>query len=239
MNSRYKSWFVFCAVVLLGSSVLWGQVKQRDKWEFSLFAGSSSFSDTTAATPVSGLDEDRLVRLIYDQGFLTGFRITENLNPKWGAELEYGFANQPMALSNLSTNISMLESSHQVHSLIYSFVFYPVPQQGRLQPFVVGGVGTDFFHVSSSSKAEAKAQGVQLRDRWTFAGAWGGGVKFKVAEQIGLRFDFRDQMTAVPDYGLPPEAPSFGGQVGAGFNPSGILNNMQLTAGVIFYWGNH
>jgi opacity protein-like surface antigen len=225
-------------VLLFPAAPLSAQVHSpsQEKWEVSLSAGVSNVKDKSAATATAGLDTLRLVRLDYDSGYLVGLRITENLGRHFGAELEYSLANQPMAFHDLRPGLPRIELGHRIHSLNYSVLYYPLPRESRLRPFAAFGLGVAFFQLDGDSREAAEVEGLALRDRWKLAGTFGGGLKYRVTRRLGIRFDIRDQLTGVPDYGLPKQSPSFQGNVGAGFNNEGTLTNIQVSAGVVFYW---
>ena len=66
--------------------------------------------------------------------------------------------------------------------------------------------------------------------RWKAAGILGAGVKVRATEQTGFRFDVRDHITGVPDFGLPHSGTL---QV-PGFHPDGQLHNWQLSVGFFY-----
>ncbi len=208
-----------------------------DRWEISFFYGVSSTGDKVSATPVDGQELPRLVGLDFASGYQAGFRITENRGRYFGAELEYGFANQPMAFVDLRPGLGRLDSDHRIHSLMYSVLFYPTEWDSRLRPYVSAGVGTAFYQVTGDSKAAASVEGIGLRDRWKLAGSWGGGVKYRINPQWGVRVDLRHQITGVPDYGLPRRSSTFQGSITPAFNADGVLSNWQFSTGVFFFVG--
>ncbi len=208
--------------------------REENSWEISIFAGVSGLGDKTFVTPVEG-GTTRDVGLDFDSGYLLGVRIGENLTPRFGAELEYTFANQPLLFVNLSPSIPLLELSHKVHKVAYSVLVYPMQRQGRYIPFASIGIGASFFRVSNDSVDTALVQGVELKNRWKFALSYGGGVKFPMGPEWGLRVDVRDQVTGASDYGLPSTAPL----LGAGLRPNGVLHNWQLSGGLLYTFGDH
>jgi outer membrane protein W len=227
------------AVLAVSAPTLSAQIQyyNKDKWELSLLFGLSAVGDKTSVTPVDGQEETRLVTLDFSSGYMAGGRITENLTDNLGAELEYSFANQPMAFLDVRPTLPRLDLKHHVHSAVYSLVFYPTISNPRLRPYVSAGMGAAFFQIEGASRAEAARQGVDLQNVWKLAGAVGGGVKYLIGDLWGVRFDIRDQITGVPGFGLPKSSPSFQGNVSPGFNPDGLLHNWQLSTGVMFYWG--
>ncbi|MFZ0427670.1 MAG: OmpW family outer membrane protein [Acidobacteriota bacterium] len=212
------------------------QTNQQRKWEFSFLLGVNSAGDTSSLTPVSGETTPRLVGLEHASGYLVGVRITENLGDRFGAELEYNFANQPMVFVNLSPALPHLDLDHRAHSLDYNILYYLTPANSKLRPYAVGGIGTSYYQIDGNSRDFAVAQGLDLKNRWKLAGTWGGGVKYYLGNQWGIRFDVRDQITGVPDYGLPHTASSFQGVAGAAFRPDGLMHTWQFSAGFLVVW---
>lgn len=61
--------------------------------------------------------------------------------------------------------------------------------QGKLEPFISGGLGLAWF-----SPSDVQVEGsvtIQPKDSWLFAFHLGGGVKWWISEAIGLRFQAR------------------------------------------------
>ena len=198
-----------------------------------MFAGVSELSDKTLVTPVEG-GSTRDVGLNFESGYLLGIRIGENLTPFFGAELEYSLANQPLLFVNLSPSIPLLELGQKVHDFVYSLLVYPLKRQGRYIPFASIGIGTSLFWVSSDSVDDALLQGVDLKHRWKLAFSYGGGVKFPMGSEWGLRIDVSDHVTGMSDYGLPSTAPL----LGAGLRPNGVLHNWQVSGGFLYTFGD-
>ncbi len=218
--------------------VLWAQSppsQAENKWEVSPFVGFGGAGDGSFATPVEeGTSQN--VGLDLDQGFVLGLRITENRGRYFGAELEYSFTGQPLFFRDLSPTLPSLALDHTVHKLAYSLLVYGRERQERIRPFGSIGFGTSFFQVSNDSQDEAIRQGVDLKNRWKLAFSYGGGVKFRMAPRWGIRVDIRDQLTGVPDFGFPSQAPLLeGGETGPGFRAEGLLHNWQTTFGLVYH----
>ncbi len=204
---------------------------QEDKWEFSGFFGVSQLGDHAYPTPIEGGDS-KTVNLSYDPGYALGFRITENLGRKFGAELEYSYIDNSLSFSNLSDLVPNLNVKQRLHKIVYSILVYPIGRKGRVQPFGSFGGGTSYFQIADDSEAEQNA--IILKDRWKLAASFGGGVKIPLSGPWGFRVDFRDQITSVPSFGLPEIAPSFQGNSGAGLLPDGLFHDWQIDAGFIY-----
>jgi opacity protein-like surface antigen len=213
--------------------LLMPEASAQNSWEVSIFAGVSGLSDKTLVTPGEG-GTTRDVGLKFDSGYLLGVQIGENFAPYFGAALEYSLANQPLLFVNLSPSIPLLELDQKVHDFVYNVLFYPIKRQGRYIPFASIGIGASLFWVSSDPVDDALLQGVDLKNRWKFAFSYGGGVKFPMGPEWGLRLDVRDHVTGVSDYGLPSTAPL----LGAGLRPNGVLHNWQLSGGLLYTFGD-
>lgn len=236
-NSMIKNTLVmvlFFALSLPGVSAQGVPSQTDNKWEVSGFFGFGGAGDDVFVTPVEeGTTQE--VRLDLEQSYVLGLRITENFGQYLGVELEYSFTNQPLLFQDLSPTLPFLALDHKVHKLAYSVLFYGMRRQNRIRPFGSIGFGTSFFQVSNNSQDDALRQGVDLKNRWKLAFSFGAGVKLRLAPGWGVRADFRDQVTGVPDFGFPSQAPLLeGGGTGPGFRADGVLHNWQTTVGFIY-----
>lgn len=225
--------FLWTAVAVMGQGIFQPVHK---RWEVSFFGGASFFSDKDLFTPVEGQDDVRLVGLDAKSGWSGGLRITENLNHHVGAELEYAFANQPAQFRNLRPGFPATPFDQSVHKISYSLLLYPLDRYQRYRPYGSLGAGASYFQVDADPGGAL--QGVDLKSRWKAAFSYGGGVKVHLRDQWGARFDFRNHVTGVPDYGLPRTAPVLpGGVTGPALRPEGRIQNWQLSLGFLYTWG--
>lgn len=201
------------------------------KWEFSFLAGAGYLSGRTFGPAASG-NGSAPVRLDYNAGYSLAFGVTENLAEKFGAEMRYGIGSLPLAAASLTEGSTTPEQAHYVHGLSYSLIVYPQGwRRGRLVPYALAGLGASLFQPSGD--ADAASQGRVLKDRWKLAGEMGGGVKFYLDPPWSLRFEVRDRITGVPDYGLPRVA-SQGEGSGPVLPASGRLHHWQIQAGFTY-----
>lgn len=201
------------------------------KWEFSFLAGAGYLSDRTLGPAASG-NGSSLVRLDYNAGYSFAFGVIENLAGKFGAEMRYGIGSLPLAAGGLTQGSTTPEQAHHVHGLVYSLVVYPRGwRRGRLVPYASAGLGASLFQPSGDPGAASP--GLVLKDRWKLAGELGGGVKLYLDPPWGLRFEVRNRITGVPDYGLPRVA-SPGEGAGAVLPAGGRLHHWQFQAGFTY-----
>ena len=211
---------------------------REDKWEASFFLGFASIGDREFVTPVADGSAPGQVGLSYASGVQAGLRIGENFGRYFTAEMEYSFANAPLTFRNLTPDLPTLGVDHSVHSILYGVAISPMKRSARIRPYGAISAGAAYYQVSAGSETQALLQGVDLRDRWQFAASLGGGVKLRVGDRAGFRFDVRNQITAVPSYSLPSVAPvSEDGSIGAALRPTGNLNNWQYNIGFFYVWG--
>ncbi len=213
-------------VPVMGQGPLYGRT---DKWEFAVFAGASYRGENVYPTPFEG-GTTRDVTLRFAPGYLVGARITQNLGQYFGAELDYSLANQPVEFRNLTPTLQQVNLDDRVHSVTYTVLFYGLKRDSRLRPYGVVGPGISLFETFGESEKNAVSLGLNLTNRWKVAGIVGGGVKYRVTEQTGFRFDVRDHITGVPDFGLPHT----GTIQTPGFRPDGELHNWQFSAGFFY-----
>ena len=217
---------------LLPFSVMSVQGQDPDEWEVSLFVGMSGTDSGTFTTPVVGAEFPQNVELDFSESYAAGGRISQNMGSRFAGEVEYVFANQPGQFKNLSSTIPVLDFSQKIHKFSYNMVFLGGDRDAKVRPFVLAGVGGSFFQVTSSSKEEARRLGANLDSRLKMAFSFGGGVKFKIHPMWGLRADFRNYMTGVPDYDLPSEA-AFPGLPAIAVD--GVQHNWYGSFGINFY----
>lgn len=205
-----------------------------DKWEFSGFSGWGTLTGADAfLTPVS----DGSVNLVESDGgsgYVVGARITENLGQYFGAELEYSFSDQSVTFLNLSPQLPSFEVEQKIHNVSYNGVVYAASRNKRIRPFGTAGVGASLYQLSNYTQNLGVVSGLDLRNRWKFTFTWGGGVKVAMTRQWGFRLDFRDNVTGVPDYGLPRASELIDGVPSPAFRPDGQFHRLQFTAGFIY-----
>ncbi len=214
-----------CASVMGQGSV----AGRKDKWEFSVFAGSSHRGEHVCATPFEGVGS-RNVTLRFAPGYMAGVRISENLGEYFGAELDYSLANQPVEFRNLSPTLQVVNLDHRVHSVAYTVLVYGLKRNSRVRPYGAVGPGISLYETFGDSEDNAVALGLSLTNRWKVAGIFGGGVKIRTTQRTGFRFDVRDHITGIPDLGLPHA----GTLQAPGFRPDGQVHNWQFSAGFFY-----
>ncbi len=236
---RLKSFISLVFLLLLSMADAAAQITPSgatpDKWEFSFFGGFGSLGGTSQViTPVEG-GGTNTVSLNQEGGYVLGLRINENLGRFFGAELEYSIADHTTTLFNVQPGSIPFAIDQRVHNINYNGVVYAKPRGSRVRPFGAVGAGMSLFHVSQDSGQLGVLTGLDLKDRWKFALTVGAGVKIAMGRRWGVRLDFRDHISGLPDYGLPRSAMMDNGVISPAFRPDGLYHHLQFVVG-ISYW---
>ncbi len=234
---RTKGLLVLLALVLVGDlAQAQGRRRDPDKWEFSFFWGVGWLAGRQEFPTLTADNGSNLVRIDAGSGWVMGVRISENLSNFFAAEFEYAINDQPVTALNLAPELPVLSLDQKIHNFTYNGIFYPFGRRRGIRPFGTVGAGASLFQISSDAEAAGVAAGVDLVDRWKVAWTWGGGVKFRMGGSWGLRLDFRDHVTPVPDYGIPRSAELIDGVLIPALRPDGRFHSYQVTAGLIFFF---
>ena len=150
--------------------------------ELSISGGVSRFGDASLGNALDQLGNPLAVTI--DNGFRLTFRFTLNTYRFMGHEFGYAYNR-----SNLI--VAGVKSSMPIHQGFYNFLFYAKPEGSRIRPFATGGVQFTSFVPPGASMY----YGTEVTK---FGLNYGGGIKMKVTDIIGLRFDFRQYNTGKP-----------------------------------------
>jgi len=210
---------------------------RNPEWELSFYAGMASLGETTSDTPIEDSSDFLSSSIKPDNGLLLGARITQNLGRHFAAEMDYTFADHKGKFNNPTPLSATLNLDQTTHSFFYDILLYVTDSSSRLRPYVSGGGGATYFALDGSIKDLSQQMGFSMKNCWELGLRVGGGIKYRLSEKIGVRADFKDQISDSPSYGLPPYIPVVDSIPGGGFAPSGTLHNMQMSVGVIYYPG--
>jgi hypothetical protein len=234
MFSIFLLLFAFFSLAQQSSRAQGSFTVEDSEWEAFVFFGGSFPGSSEHSTPVEGSSESRLVGLKYDAGWHIGGGIMNNRWSKVSAALEYSFSAQSATVTNLSDLLPSLEFNHSVHRITYNILYFPRGRKVRLQPYVFGGPGLSLFYVHRSVKDVAEALGLRLTDPWKFTMSLGGGTRYFLGSRIAAFFQFGDNISGVPGYGLPTSGRVIFGQYIPGFRPNGFLHNWETRGGIMF-----
>jgi hypothetical protein len=172
--------------------------------EISVSGGVSRFGSASLGT---SLDQSGNVigNAAIKDGFRLGFRFTLNTYRFAGHEFGYAYSRSGVDIGGQNVPMSIQQG-------FYDFLLYATPEGSRIRPFAAGGVEFSSFFPPGAS--------VYYGNQETKFGVnYGGGLKVRVTEIIGLRFDVREYSTGMPF--------KFS-------HANGWLNQLEATVGAAF-----
>jgi opacity protein-like surface antigen len=189
--------FVIALVAAASAATALGQVG-----EIAVSGGSSRMNKNSLGSIV--VDEaGNTADAVTTTDFRLGVRLTFNTQRFFGHELGYAYNHGKLKFAGT-------EYGMPIHQFGYNFLGYLTPEGSKIRPFGTGGVHFSTFYPPGASVFEGN--GVTK-----FGYNYGGGVKIRVSESWITRFDFRDYVTAKPDFGLSPKGMLHQFEISAGF----------------------
>ena len=149
-------------------------------------AGASILSNNGLGTAAPGGNPNDFH---LDNGFKFGFRFGFNVGEHVGHEIQYAYSRTH--LKSGSTDYGGMA----IHQGGYNFLGYLTKNGSRIRPFGTAGVG--FFNYVPPGSSASYGQGSTK-----FGFNYGGGVKVRMTDNLGLRFDLRRYDSPKPDFGL-------------------------------------
>lgn len=205
--------------------------QQLSDLRLDVFGGGSFM----AANRTFTLDGD-IFNTKYESGPRFGFRATGSLSDRVSLEGAYSFGRNNLRVTTVRTIPVMRMFDSRTHQFSGNVLYYLSGVGENWKPFVSAGIGITRFTPTQEAAAFASLRFLDdpasIQSSNKFGINFGGGTEYQFSDTFGLRFDFRDHMMGVPTFNLP-QASTGPGSV---FYPvSGIVNNAEVTAGVVFY----
>ena len=179
----------------------------------------------------------------YASQFLNGgkfsLRGSLDITSHWTLEGDYSFGRNDQRITQDSGGtIDQRDFEVNVGQVQLSFVRFFTDNESRIRPFFSTGLGAVRFNPTDEAKAAALggdflADPTLLTSSVEFSLSVGGGLEARLNRWLGLRFDVQDNMSPIPRYGLEE---SSSGPGGIFFPVSGILHNVELVGGIVFYF---
>jgi outer membrane protein OmpA-like peptidoglycan-associated protein len=200
-----------------------------DLFEINLFGGGHFFKRQNEAP-----SQDLV------NGGLAGFRLVQNIWNYVSLEqtgMVHGTANLEYRIPGTGNDYALGARFRQFH---FNPVLHLKPRESRFRPFVTMGFGVDYYQITDAARAQVGngvntpfRQVTNLESMFRPAFNYGGGIKAKLTDRIGLRFDMRGFVTASPDFGVNTAGPANA----ITYTRTTPLNSLQTTGGITFYLG--
>jgi opacity protein-like surface antigen len=150
--------------------------------------GESLLSNNAIGTDQSIGGTSKDVEL--DNGFRFGFRFCFNQGDHFGHEIQYAYSR-----TQLKSNDQCTKQGMAIHQGGYNFLAYLTKEGSKIRPF--GTAGAQFSNFVPPGSSATSGGGSNK-----FGFNYGAGVKVKVGEKFGVRFDLRQYASGKP-FGLP------------------------------------
>ncbi len=201
------------------------------KHEVNIFGGGSFFQR-----------QDARPYLDLGRGGTVGFRLTQNWWNYVGIEEEvnvHGVNNATFTKPNSFDTVSFGTRQRQI---MVNPVFHFTPRDSRVRPFVTAGAGANWLVPTDEARNQAlRLDGnglgapVNLKTGVGVLFNYGAGLKAKLGERVGLRFDARGFWVQKETLGVPEASVAPMDQVV--FTEVNPLQSLQVTGGLTFYLG--
>ena len=164
-------------------------------------------------------------------------RGTLDLTKKWSLEATYSHGRNNQRILELGDTPIQRDFGMKLNQVDLNFVHFFAARKSPVRPFLTSGIGSLRFSPTSEAKALALSDEfiddpTQLVSTRKLTVAFGGGIEARFSRWLGLRFDVKDYISAVPRFGVPQTSSSSGGIF---FPVDGILHNIEIGVGIVFF----
>jgi opacity protein-like surface antigen len=157
--------------------------------EFWFDAGESLLSNNGVGTDQALGGKSNDVELT--NGFRFGFRFCFNQGNFWGHEVQYAYSRAHLKFNDQGG----AEQGMAIHQGGYNFLAYLTKEGSKIRPFGTAGVQFSNFVPPGSSATSGGGDN-------KFGVNYGAGIKARVGDKFGVRFDVRQYASGKP-FGLP------------------------------------
>ena len=159
-----------------------------------------------------------------------------DLTRHWTLEADYGIGRNNQRI--IEEDLDQRNFGVTVSQVQFNFVRFLTDSESRIRPFVTGGLGIVRFNPTDEAKVAALTgdfinDPTQLDSSTKLSFAVGGGFEARLSRWLGIRFDLKDHMSAIPRFGLDETSSGPGGIF---FPVSGLVHNIETAGGIVFYF---
>ena len=234
MKSRLS--FAFASVVVLAFLTVpaFGQITKDG--ELNVFFGYSTHTANSFEIGPPRFAPPLNAKFDFGDAMRGGLRLNVANNGHWGQELFYSYEQNH---STYTRGSNVLDLHLQVHNFGATGLFYfSKDEAARSRPFLSFGMGASVYKPTSDSKVFANdvtrgnLPGFGQSNEISFH--YGAGFKQRVNKAVGVRFDARHFVGRYPSFNLTRHTDVVTEPI---FPADGAISNIELTGGLIFYFG--
>jgi len=130
--------------------------------------------------------------------FVAGGVFCEDLYEHISGEIRYAYQDGDPFLTFGAKKGNIQGQSHAIH---YDVLLHLRDRDEKFRPYAVGGVGAKYYRITGPEPVPQPAPQIAdlVKDnQWRWLVSVGAGVKYRVAEHVIVRGDFRDYITPFP-----------------------------------------
>jgi len=168
-----------------------------------------------------------------------GVRGSLDLTSHWTLEGNYSFGRNDQRITEESGGILVnRDFGVTVNQVQFNFVRFLTSNESRIRPFFSAGLGMVRFNPTDEAKLLALGgdfidDPTPLTSSVEVSFTVGGGLEARLNRWLGLRFDLKDHMSAIPRFGLNETSSGPGGIF---FPVSGVVHSVEAAGGIVFYF---
>jgi len=165
-------------------------------------------------------------------------RGTLDLTKHLSLEGDYSLGRNNQRITELGGTPEQRDFGVRVGQVHLNLLRFFTSRKSPVRPFLTSGIGAVRFSPTSAAKALALSDEfiddpTQIDSTTELSLAVGGGIEARFNRWVGVRFDLKDYITAVPRFGLR-QTPS--GPGGVFFPVSGVAHNIEAAVGIVFFF---
>lgn len=164
-------------------------------------------------------------------------RASLDLTSHWTVEADYGLGTSNFRVEQSGGTPQQRDFGVRVNDISFNLIRFFTSSESRFRPYLGAGLGWLRYSPTDAAKASAQtnefideAAAIQASNKFSFP--IGGGAEVRLNRWLGTRIDVRDHITSVPRFGVPQTSTGPGGDF---FPVDGVVHNVELAAGVVFY----
>ncbi len=198
----HKALQLFALLIVVTALAVPGLAKEEKKYRFEFFGGASypieknfQIGLPQASPPIKGSQE-------FSVGARGGVRFGTDWARHWGQDYTYSYGQNA---SRVTVDGARFAFTNHFHEATTNVLFYPGNiEKTKVHFFLTAGLGAMWVVLNREASQALLQEGIpELKNEVKFSFNAGAGVRFRLSDRYGIRFDVRDYMSPALRYGLP------------------------------------